>query len=45
MMMKLIPFTLWDNPLFEEHNGLSTKAIKFLAIIHEINIMGANGRL
>jgi hypothetical protein len=29
----------------EEQNGLSTKAIKILAILHQINIMGANGRL
>jgi len=43
--MKLILLILWDGPLFEEHNGLSTKAIKILAIIHEINIMVANGRL
>lgn len=43
--MKLILLILWDGPLFEEHNGLSTKAIKILAIIHEISIMGVNDRL
>ena len=43
--MKLVLLILWVGPLFEEHNGLSTTAIKILAIIHEVNIMGANGRL
>jgi hypothetical protein len=43
MKMNTFNFVGWS--LFEEHNGLSTKAIKILAIIHEINIMGANGRL
>jgi len=45
MKIELILLILWDGPLFEEHNGLSTRTIKILAIIYKINIRGANGRL